>query len=263
MPGQHRLRHQGRRATGQPRSAMPAAGSTTLPIRADSRTNACTLGLRNAANRANAVARSLLWSTKPARIAASSSPWQPPWPRCGRIGWAASPTRTIGPFDQTRACRGRTGRCAGRRRGRLRPAAQAGVRPTTPNVVFRYASSPCGATRPSGRALGREPVGVIGAQRNMPAFASCAQRLAGEVRIDRGVGDAAPRGISGIAVVQRAVEVAGHNRMRAVGADHCACLSRRRVRQRDAHAVGCRARCPRRSVRIARCRSPAHRPARR
>ena len=153
--------------------------------------------------------------------------------------------------------RGRTGRCAARRRGRSRPGAAAGVRPMTPNSDFRYASSPCWRASALGRALGREPVGVVGAKRHVPAFASRAQRLAREIGIDRDAGDSAPRGVSDIPVVQRAVEMAGDHRVRAVGADYGGRISRRRVRQRDANTVGSQPRFRGRSPLCAGCRSQA------
>jgi hypothetical protein len=76
---------------------------TTSPISLDSLTSGRTRGMRKAANRAKAAGSSSDCSTQCARIAASSIPWQPPWPRWGRIGWAASPTRTTEPRAHCRA----------------------------------------------------------------------------------------------------------------------------------------------------------------
>src|SRR6478735_5848629 len=75
-------------------------------------------------------------------------------------------------------------------------------------------------------AFGRKPVGVVGPERYMPAFTTGAEGLPGKRRVDRRVGDATPRGVPGVSVVQRAVEVPGHNPMRAVGANHRAAAFR-------------------------------------
>ncbi len=86
-------------------AALSAGGRrfTTRPINCDSRTIRMTRFRRRAAKRAKAVGKSGSRTARPASVAASSSPWHPPWPRCGRIGCAASPAITTGPRAHRRA----------------------------------------------------------------------------------------------------------------------------------------------------------------
>ena len=68
-------------------------------------------------------------------------------------------------------------------------------------------------------ALGGEPVGELGSERNMAELETRAHRFAGQVGIDDTVGHSTPGGVPDIAVVQGAVQVSGHHRAGAVGAD--------------------------------------------
>ena len=230
MPGQHGLGHQDRRATA---AALNKAGRrfTILPIVADSRTSARTRGLRTAAKRAKARRESAALvdegrpgSRRPPALGSR------PGPDAGASG---ARRRQPGRPDLSTTPApggGRRGHSAAGRRGPslLSSRHRLGPRPEPVLQVLELALWCRGALR---GAFCREPVGVVGGRAERARIRDRRPRSRRRDRVDRRVGDAAPRGVSGVPVAQRAVEVAGHNRVRAVGTDHRGGRPRSRVRQ--------------------------------
>ena len=253
----------GTRTEARLAAALRNAGRrlTIRPISADSRTSARTRRRRNAANRANAVARSSALVDEVGQYRGVLQPLTAALAqvRPHRVGGVAHdqhrPARPNAAPD-----RGRRGRCARRPSGSV-AARTAGIGSAQEaNVVRRYASSPSGATPSLRRPFGGEPVGAVRPERNVAELDGRAQDFAGEFGVDRTVGHPAPCRVADVAVRQCAVEVAGHHRTGAVRADDGGRLARRRVRQRDPHAGRRWRRVRGRRPRFERCRQPARRP---
>ena len=91
-----------------------------------------------------------------------------------------------------------------------------------------------------GHALGREPVGVVGPERHVPDLCAGPQCLAGQIGVHADTGNAAPCGVTGVAVVEGTVQPAGHDRACPVGTDQRRRLVFLPIGASDANRLGAR-----------------------